>query len=365
MKGGILFLLILIFSISLVIANENKSSCVEFEEITEDGYVGKCDLYLNEHIYFSGVNAGIEYIYEDSVKLIINGESFRSFANGDEFILSVSESKNVNVKIHEIWYSEKVSGVTFYYNISDENLLDSFCYNNNCVFYVNDKLYFGDEEVDFFSIEDSNKSCYDLSFRINREMEDLEDVCVNDTVNVGSFDFKFLRMSDSKEMVFFEHNFEWNNNSCEESDFDGFYEKGSILGFYEKDNFTYGARDLSPYYFEDYCYSLKPVLVEFYCNSGYIESKIVNCDKCIDGTCVNFTEEEYLEIERLENLGKKDFSSIVICESGCLLNESCYSYGYNLSGEICSKDGWVSFEEDVEKVSFFRRFFGWFGKIFN
>lgn len=361
MGRRILFLFFIVFCLSFVSSLDGKSFCLEFDYDDDlyDVYDGRCDLYYGEHLFFSGVNVGVEYLFEDSVKLNMNGESFRLLMEGDVITVDILDSKDVILEVYSIWDSKNSSGVSFYYDFDYEGLRDSFCHDDYCILYLGDRLYFGDVDVKFLNITDVGKNCYDLIFSVNSETVEEEDVCLNDAVNMDGVVFNFSSFSDSKGKITFYHNYEWNNYSCLDSDGYDIYLKGNVSGLYGDENYSYGKDDFEIYYFSDYCYSLKPVLVEFYCNSGYIKSEIIICDKCENGACVNFTEEERMEIERIENLGKLDFSSIEVCYEGCLLNDSCYSYGYNLSGSICSREGWIFSELEAVKVSFFRKIWNW------
>lgn len=358
MRGVFIVGVLILFTFS-VSAFEGDSFCLEFSEDDDlyEEYFGKCSLYYGENIYFSGLNMGIEYINEKSVRFIANGDSSNLLFLDDVFVENLREDKEIILEVYEIWDSKNNSGISFYYNFAEKEY-DSFCYNETCVLNVDDSVFLGGDEISFLDFEDVGKGCFDLEFEFNRDIFDYEDVCVNDSVEVGEFELVFKNIDDDG-VILFSHDFDWMNSSCEDSDGINFYSKGNVLGFYEDENYTYGIGEVEPYYFEDYCYFLEPVLVEFYCENGYVESMIVECDKCKNGECVNFTESEITEMKRLENLGKANFSSVEVCSEGCLFEGGCYSDGYNLSDRYCSETGWVLVENEKVEKSFFGKLWEW------
>lgn len=349
-----------------------KSSCLNYSENSDfyEDYDGHCNLYFGEHLFLPGINIGIEYAIGDSVKLNINSELVRKVSSDYEYSVKLPNRGKMVLYFYDVFVSEKNdsnSGVEFRYNISSD-FEESFCLGDECKIYLNDELNIFDYELSLDSIVKVNGSggAYDLNFNLNHELIELDEVFEGDNLSIGDFRVYLNDVSLSKNYVLFNHYEDWYNFSCIDSDGLDYYSRGFIEGIYSNEDYYYGENDLEYYSFFDYCYSGyydNPFLVEFYCSDeGFVESGIVSCDKCIDGACVDFNEEELKEIEVAAAFGKANFSEVEVCLGGCLINESCYSDGFILDGLRCEGGMFVEnelVETDDERSFFLVRFFRW------
>ena len=364
MKGGAVFIFLFLILLYSVSAFDGKSFCRQYDsedEISEK-YDGYCELYVGDVIVFSGLSVSIEYINDDQVSFNVNGERSILLSEGENYYFENVVDDDVLFSIDSIFHSDNenyVSGVSFNYN-NEKIVPRSFCMGVICTLYEDDEILIDIHDVRLSDLCVDDENC-DIDAKVDGEHYSVEKVKEGDSVRVGNLTWGIMELDINKRFLKFNHSYRINESFCSDSD-NGkdYFLFGNISGYYSTENYTYGEGRVKPYHMKDYCMEFSPDLIEFYCDDdNYISAELVSCEKCIDSACVNFTEKEIEERIRLENMGKANFDDIVICEEGCIRNDSCYSVGYNLSGDLCTESGW-SIKKDFEiRSSFWKRIFGW------